>query len=78
MILSKKIWTLFSFKIQSNRIKLFNIPMLSFCHMPNILGQKGIIFFGQDFAIPKANSVQKACIKCLAVHTLKFEILKPA
>ena len=26
----------------------------------------------------KANSVQEACIKCLAVHTLKFEILKPA
>ena len=27
--------------------------------------------------IPKVNSVQEACIKCLSVHTLKFEILKP-
>ena len=26
----------------------------------------------------KANSVQEPCIKCLTVHTLKFEILKPA
>ena len=28
--------------------------------------------------VSKANSVQEACIKCLAVHILKFKILKPA
>ena len=59
-----KIWTLFYFKIQLNNIKLFNIiPMLSFCHMPNILGQKGIIFFGQDFAIPTIINELKSILK---------------
>ena len=31
--------------------------ILSFCHMPNILGQKGIIFFGQHFAIPTISAM---------------------
>ena len=34
-------------------------------------------FLSSMWSRSKANSVQVTCIKCLAVHTLQFEILKP-
>ena len=50
--------------------------MLSFCHMPNILGQKGIIFFGQDFAIPTIINELKSILKEHMFVTHLFVLIK--
>ena len=54
-----------------------DLILISHLSLDKVCNQERVIM-ARIWYLIKANSVQEACIKCLAVHTLKFEILKPA
>ena len=58
-------------------LEFWNVIMCSLCTVwSNLLWIFSLLHIHIIQWLCKANSVQEACIKCLAVHILKFEILQ--